>query len=359
MKKLIFIVIDGGADRPVQSLNGLTPFQMAETPNLDFLARNGINGIMQVLPIPPESDEAVLALLGFDVFKVYTGRGPLEAVGSGVPFRNGDLALRCNFATVLGNDILDIRAGNITTPEAKELEWAINEKVKLTNAEFEFRSTVDYRGSLIIKQNKEPRSAKISNTHPGYNLQYFETVWSKEGPSVGIPLSFANKVPIMKMISSIPLDRTKSSATSAALVNEFIQKSRFVLENHYVNKKRIANKKPPANILLTRNAGNKIPPLYNLTQVHGLRWACFADMPVERGICQLCGMQTIPLPELSAETAEANVAKDMYIRAATLIKNLQLYDAFYIHLKGPDPYAHRGDCIGLSLIHISEPTRPY
>ena len=100
MKKLLFVVIDGGADIPIKKLNGKTPFQVAKMPNINNLARMGMNGIMQVLPIPPESDEAVLSLLGYDVFNLYTGRGPLEAVGGGVPFKDGDVALRCNFGTV-------------------------------------------------------------------------------------------------------------------------------------------------------------------------------------------------------------------------------------------------------------------
>jgi len=340
MKKLIFIVIDGGADRPIEKLGYKTPFEVANTPNLDFLSRNGINGIMKILPIPPESDEAVLSLLGFDVFEVYTGRGPLEAIGAGLNFKDGDLALRCNFATVKDTNILDIRAGHITTEEAKELEWAINEKVKLTGAEFEFKSTVGYRGVLVIR-SKHKLSSRISNTHPGYNLQFFEPVWDKYKESKGVPLSFAIKKPVMQMASCMPLERSKEAAFSARLVNEFIHKSRYVLENHPVNRRRLAENKPPANIILTRDAGTEIPKLYNFYERYGMRWACFADMPVERGIAQLCGMDVIPMPESTGD-----IKRDMFIRATALIRNLHFYDAFYIHLKGPDPYAHIGDVEG-------------
>ena len=343
MKKLLFIVVDGGAGRPIKSLGNKTPFEASDSPNLDYIARNGINGIMQILPIPPESDEAVLSLLGFDVFESHTGRGPLEAIGAGVPFKDGDLALRCNFAYVKGDDIIDIRAGNIPSNEAKKFEWDLNEKIELHGVKFRFKSTVGYRGVLVIEKPNGSLSAKISNTHPGYHLENFETLWNRYGESKSIPLSIANEKPVMKMKSVTPLEHTKKAALSANLVNEFIQKSRLVLEKHKTNLKRMSEKKLPANIVLTRDAGNKVPRLADFKEVYDMRWASFADMPVEKGIAQLCGMDTIPLPQLSAETAEADMEEDMKIRLNTLLRNLQLYDAFYIHLKGPDPYGHRGE----------------
>lgn len=336
MKKLLFVVIDGGSDTPNPKLGGKTPFEVADIPNLNNLARTGMNGIMQVLPIPPESDEAVLSLLGFDVFKVYTGRGPLEAVGGGVPFKDGNLALRCNFGTVEDGEIKDIRAGRINTEEAHELGKAISEFVSLGgDSEFHFQSTTGYRGVLIIK-SKHKLSSRVSNTHPGYMVEYLQTAEDK-----GIPISAAVVKPDMKWHKSVPLESTKAAALSARLVNEFIEKSKTVLEKHPVNLHRISKGLKPANIVLTRDAGVGIPKLFDFFKVYNMRWACFADMPVERGISQLSGMQVIPLPEITKD-----VENDMKIRAQCLLKNFNFYDAIYIHLKGPDPYAHTGDLKG-------------
>jgi len=340
MKKLIFIVIDGGADTPNPKINGKTAFEAANIPNVDFLARNGKNGIMQILPIPPESDEAVISLLGYNVFKVYTGRGPLEAIGGGVPFKEGDLALRCNFATVENGNVVNVRAGAISQMEAKELEKSILERVKLTNADFEFKSTAGYRGVLVIK-SKEKLSSNITNTHPGYMLHLLDVYWSRGGEIKSVPLSGAVKKSSLKLQKCEPLDNSKSAATSARLVNEFIEKSRKVLENHPINKRRIAQGKPPANIILVRDAGTRFPKLYNLSKTFNTRWACFVDMPVERGIAQLSGMDIIPIPPPSE-----NAKRDMEIRVLSLLKNYNLYDAFYIHLKGPDVFSHLGDIEG-------------
>ncbi|MCD6547499.1 MAG: 2,3-bisphosphoglycerate-independent phosphoglycerate mutase [Nanoarchaeota archaeon] len=339
MKKIIYVVLDGAADTPNPEIGGKTAFEEADIPNIDYLARNGKNGIMQVLPIPPESDEAVLSLLGYDVFKVYTGRGPLEAIGGGVDFKDGDLALRCNFATLKDNKIIDVRAGHISDSEASELAKSIQRYVTLTNASYIFKNTAGYRGVLVIK-SKEKLSPKISGNHPGYHLQYFDTAWSRWGESKSIPLSFAVKSDMI-FRKCVPLEKSKAASFSAQLVNEFVEKSRLILENHPVNLKRIKEGKLPANVILVRDPGTQIPKLYSFRKVYGMNWAAFADMPLERGIAQLCGMDVIPVPPLSN-----NFEQDLAIRALTLLKNIHLYDAFYIHLKGPDIYAHVGDIKG-------------
>ena len=126
----IFIILDGVGDRACKLLDGLTPLEAAKTPNLDYFASRGNGGYVYTVneQLAPESDEAIMALLGYDPTKYYYGRGPLEAYGAGMEFKNGNLALRTNFATVDNRLILDRRVGRtLTTKEAKELEKAINE----------------------------------------------------------------------------------------------------------------------------------------------------------------------------------------------------------------------------------------
>ncbi len=340
MKTLLFIVLDGAADTPNKELDGKTPYEVAETPNLDFLARNGKNGIVEILPIPPESDEAVIALLGYNVFEVFTGRGPLEAIGGGLNMKDGDLALRCNFATIEDKKIVNVRAGGIKTEDSEKLERAINRYVSLKDAEFEFKATEGFRGALVIRSNKK-LSGRISNTHPGYDLRILDIFWERDGKIKYVPLSEAVREPLMEIKECEPIVKTKSAIRSANLVNEFIEKSRYVLKTHKVNRERVENEKPPANIILTRNAGNRVPKLYNLNKAHKLKWACFVDMPVERGIAHLAGMDVIPIPSPTKD-----IENDMKIRVLTLLKNIHHYNAFYVHIKGPDPFGHLGDLKG-------------
>ena len=125
MTKIIYVIIDGVGDRPHPDLNGLPPTEAALTPNLDSLSSDGVMGL--VTPVdddfPPESDSAVFSMLGYDVTKSYAGRGVVEAIGSDLDFRNGDLALRGNFATINDDlEIIDRRAGrNLTHKEAVDL----------------------------------------------------------------------------------------------------------------------------------------------------------------------------------------------------------------------------------------------
>ncbi|MEE9455855.1 MAG: phosphoglycerate mutase, partial [bacterium] len=123
--KMLIFICDGVADRPVKKLDGKTPLEAARTPNFDRLARLGENGLLD--PIAPGvragSDTAHLALLGYDPYEYYTGRGPFEALGAGMDVRPGDVAFRCNFATVEERDgellVKDRRAGRITEGTAE------------------------------------------------------------------------------------------------------------------------------------------------------------------------------------------------------------------------------------------------
>ncbi|MFQ5888345.1 MAG: alkaline phosphatase family protein, partial [Candidatus Hydrothermarchaeales archaeon] len=321
--KLIYVVIDGMGDLPLQELGDKTPLEVADTPNMDYLAKIGKTGLMYTVrkDIAPESDVAVISILGYDPFKYYTGRGPVEAVGSGVTMKEGDLALRCNFAT-LGheNKILDRRVNRtLTTEEAAELSKAINEKVKLESypADFEFKNTIGHRCVLVIRSRDKPLSSKITNPDPGYSRV--------EG------LGVAETNAEMTLKKSEPMDETEEAAISAELVNDFTQKSHVVLDAHEINKKRAAQGKLKANLILIRDAGHILPKFFNINERYGFRFVCLADMPVERGIAKLAGMHLVDLPPPSP-----NLEKDCKLRAKKLLDLLPLYDCFYLHTKGPD-----------------------
>jgi len=319
-------------DLPVKELGNQTPLEFAETPHMDLLARKGQTGLMYTVRkgISPESDVAVISILGYDPFKYHAGRGPIEAYGAGIKVNDGDLALRCNFATLgRGKEIIDRRAGrDLTTEEAKILAEALNKEVKLESypAEFEFRDTLGHRGVLVIRSKKKPLSGQITNTDPAY-----ERI---EG------LGVANAEAKMLLKKSEPLNNTEAAKISAMLVNEFTEKSHLILDKHEINLRRVTNGKLSANLILTRDAGDRLPQLYSINEKYGVRFACFADMTVERGISKLVGMDLIDLPPPSGD-----LRKDYMLRANKLSEMLPLYDSFYIHIKGPDEPGHDGECL--------------
>ncbi len=336
MKKVLYIVLDGLGDLPTPALNGATPLEIALTPNMDNLAKKGIAGMMYTVgkDIAPESDIAVISILGYDAHKYYTGRGPLESFAEGLEVNEGNLAYRVNFATLgEGDEIVDRRVGrSLTTEEASQLSDEINSRVKLTSppAIFKFRNTIGHRGVLVIQTLKGKLSGRVTNTDPAYG---------KEGV-FGVAKSKFEDI-LMKCKPEDEFENFKEAQDAANLTNEFIEKSRFVLDASEVNKRRLEDGKLPANIILTRDSGDRLPKFPPIRELFGLKFGCFVEMPVERGIALLTGMEIIQLP-----LPGGNLAEDYQHRAEVVIENITKFDGLYIHIKGPDEPAHDGDING-------------
>lgn len=326
--KFVFVVLDGAADRSVKEFGNKTPFEIAYKPNLDYFAKNGKNGCMTVVKkgIAPESDSAIMALLGYDPFVYFTGRGPLEAYGTGVPFKRGDLVLRANFATVKNKKIIDRRVNrSLTTREAEIFADTINRKVKL-GFPFIFKSTVHHRGVLLVKGSF---SENITNTDPGYE---------KRG-KFAVAVKGKNIVNLSK-----PLDEDESAHLSSTIVNNFVEQSNRILSSHPLNIQRIKEGLLPANIILTRDAGISLPKI----PAKEKKWLALVGMPLEIGIAKLSGMTVdkFEYPELKSNNIYANLyhALKLYLDFAKkeMEKNWKNFDAFYIHIKETDVAGHDG-----------------
>ncbi|MBI2574889.1 2,3-bisphosphoglycerate-independent phosphoglycerate mutase [Candidatus Woesearchaeota archaeon] len=315
---------------------GKAPLEAAETPAMDMLAAKGSCGQLDVLGgVAPESDSAVLSILGYDPHKYYTGRGPLEAAGLGIGMKPGMLALRCNFATAKAGrtgsyppELADRRvARSLTSKEAAEIAAVISRKVKLKGAKFIFKAGVAHRAVLIIKAIKAGKklSARITNTDPAY------AVGKK-----GMPEALAKFE--MQVKEAEPLE--KEAELSAELLNDFTRQTFEALDTHPINEGRRRRGLLPANAILSRDAGNRLPELYSLPKKYGRKFSILADMPMEIGIGRLSGMKVIrlPLPTFGKE--------DHKPRAEKTIAALKKQDCLYIHIKGPDLYGHEGDYEG-------------
>lgn len=333
MRKILYIVLDGLGDLPIRELDNKTPLEAASSPYMDFLAKEGVQAIVYPVEkgIAPESDIAVISLLGYDAHKLYTGRGPLESFAESIQVEDGDLALRVNFATAEDNfsKIIDRRVGrNLTTDEATQLAKEINEKVKLESADFIFKNTIGHRGVLVIKKEQK-LSGWITNTDPAY---------SREGVFGVAKETFEPFVLKAQPMPGYESDQKAMLATR--LLNEFTTKSRQVLSESQVNKKRIEEGKLPANIILSRDAGDSLPKFTPIGQITGLNFGCFVQMPVEKGIALLCGLKVVgvPLPGKDLE-------REFSYWAELAAKNIINFDGLYIHIKGPDEPAHDGDFV--------------
>jgi len=149
----------------------------------------------------------------------------------------------------------------------------------------------------------------------------------------------------MVLKTCAPTDKTEKAKFSAALVNEFIEKTHDLWDTHPINLKRSAEGKLKANVVLTRDAGDMLPKFFNIDDRYHVKFAALADMHAERGIAQLAGMDSTLLPPPSG-----NLQKDCEVRVKALLDMLPKYDCFYIHLKGPDEPGHDGNCISKTKI---------
>ncbi len=327
----MYVILDGVGDLPFPERGNQTPLEAAKTPYLDKLTERGMMGIVYTVKrgIAPESDAGVFSLLSYDPSKLDLSRGVVEALGSGMEFKNGDLALRCNFATVQDGQITDRRAGrNVSTDDARELVEAVNKDSKLKAlANFELKATIGHRCSLVFLGDRRRLSGSVSNLDPAYARKGKVTI-AKSGVTLPTPVP-----------KCVPLNKSKAAVDTAHLLNQFTTQVYEVLKDHPINVKRKERGDLPANFLLMRDAGTKTPKVKTLKEKFGFKSVMVADMPVELGIAKVVGMD--------AEVFPPDRSLEGYVKRAE--KALQLaakYDLVYVHLKGPDEPGHDGDFDG-------------
>jgi 2,3-bisphosphoglycerate-independent phosphoglycerate mutase len=322
--RLLYVCLDGLGDDPIPELGGRTPLEAARTPALDSLAERGRTGnVVTVGPgIAPESDIAVFAILGYDPQEEHPGRGVVEAVGVGMDFRDGDLAYRINFATAEWPEIVDRRAGrSLTSIEAQALADEVNRRLTLAGATFELRATVEHRGVLTVRSDEGPLSGEVTNTDPAYR---------REG-TLGVALEDFEPV----VAKAEPLEDSDAARRAAELTNAFVEGSNKVLDASQVNRRRLADGRLPGNLILTRDGGDHVPDLQPIKERFGPSWGCFVEMPVERGIAMLLGMEPVDAPRL--------IEDEDYARwAALAAESLEGIDAHNVHINGPDVPSHDG-----------------
>ena len=328
--RIVYVLLDGIGDLPHPALNDLTPLAAAYTPHLDSLARKGAMGrvISVGKGIAPQSDIAVFNMLGYS-FKdgSYVGRGVIESIGCNIDFRDGDLALRGNFATIDDNlRIVDRRAGRlINVDEAREVCQTLRDRINFSEkrASLALEPTVAHRVVIRLRYEGMTLSDKITNTDPAYD----------KVDGMGIAKATSKDTYVQK---SEPQDRSEEARIAANMLNEFTSQTIAILKDHPVNKSRIAAGKKPMNCILARDSGNRYPSVIPINKRHGIEVGCIVDMPVEIGIAKVLKMQMFRGGDVNDYEEKAHVAA----------KSLSKVNAVYVHIKGPDEFGHDGDAKG-------------
>nr|WP_157861064.1 alkaline phosphatase family protein [Desulfurococcus amylolyticus] len=326
--KLLYLVLDGMSDR---LSDPTTTLENSVKPGLDWIARNSKCGLMYTVGkgIAPESDEAVISILGYDPHEVYTGRGPLEALGAGLSINEEhEVAFRANFATIDPSTytIIDRRVGrSLTTSEARELAKAVDGlELGIYDGYARVVATIGHRAVVVIGSRSHRLSPMVDNNDPAYRRHGMV--------SVAVP-SPSKQVPEIK-----PLEDTPEARVTAELANVFFKKAVEILSKHPVNIERISKGLLPGNAILMRDAGSRVPRAVKLPEKYRCRFAVLAEMPVEIGIGRAFGAETIIM-----EPPTGDPARDYRVRLKAALDALRENDIVYVHLKGPDEPGHDGD----------------
>ncbi|MDD5448051.1 MAG: cofactor-independent phosphoglycerate mutase [Actinomycetota bacterium] len=300
--KVAILVPDGAAGEPLPSLEGKTPLEFANTPNMDMIARQGICGSTKTIPEGMEagSDVAILSLLGYDPKKYYSGRGPIEAASLGIDIPRGWTAFRCNLVTVKDGTMIDYSAGHISKERAADIISFLSQN--LGDDEVKIYEGNSYRNILLLKGD--------------YNEVKCEAPHDIIGE---------------KIASHLP--RGKGSER----VRELMEKSKAVLECRKVNERLEASDSPPVTMIWLWGQGTAVK-LESFKEKFGIEGGVVSAVDVVRGLARLAGLKSVDVPGMTGYLDTNYRGK-----GEAAIRLLEESDFAFVHVEAPDEASHMGD----------------
>lgn len=313
--KHIIILGDGMADHAIDRLGGKTPLQYADTPYMNFLAKQGKTGMLNTIPdgFLPGSEVANTAILGYDLNKVYEGRGPLEAASIGYEMQPNDLAIRCNIIELANGRIKNHHGGHLTTEEGDLLIKFLDKE--LGNDQVKFITGIQYRHLLVIKNGNKHITCAPPHDHPNEEWKPL-LVKPEEG------------------YTEYNSDKMTPQAT-ADLLNDLIIKSQSLLANHPFNRQRTEK----ANSIWPWSGGYR-PSMSTLMQLYPdiKSGSVISAVDLIRGIGHYAGLDIIKVP---GATGLANTNYEGKVSAT--IEALKKQDFVFLHIEASDEAGHDGD----------------
>ena len=319
------------ADLPIEQLGGKTPLQYANKPMMDLLAREGRCGRLITVPegFPPGSEVANTAILGYNLNKVYEGRGPLEAASIGYEMAPDDFAIRCNIITLEDGRIITHNGGNLQTEDARVLIDYLNEHLandpdivkKYGERRVKFICGIQYRHLLVIKGGNKHIVCNPPHDHPNEEWR----------PLLVTPAH---------AVSGSPADTTRlSPAETADLLNDLILKSQELLSKHPYNLEKAAKGERQANSIWPWSGGYR-PSMQTLMEQYPQvkSGAVISAVDLIQGIGKYAGLRIIKVPGATG-LADTNYEG----KAQAAIEALKTDDFVFVHVEASDEAGHDGD----------------
>ena len=307
--KYIIILGDGMADEPIGSLGGRTPLQAACKPSIARVAALGWSGMLATVPagFAPGSEIANLSVLGYDLPKVFEGRGSLEAASMGVRIEDGEMAMRCNLLTIEQGRIKNHSAGHITGEEAAELIVFLQKE--LGGGDANFFPGVSYRHLLKLKGGDK----RIATTPPH-----------------DVPGTPYRDVLVRALVPE--------AEATAVRINELVERSQELLKDHPVNRARVAAGKEPANSIWPWSPGYR-PQMETLMQRYGIRdGVVISAVDLIKGIGVYAGLKPVDV-----EGATGLYTTNYEGKARAALDALRTHDFVFLHIEASDEAGHEGD----------------
>jgi len=350
--KYLIILADGAADEPIASLGDITPLQAAHKPNIDRIAKEGINGRLITVPqgFHPGSEIAHLGLLGYDVAKVFEGRGSLEAASMKVEIEDNEVAMRCNIICLDGENIKNHSAGNISNEEAEELILFLNKEMGGSYIDAEGNPVIapaaelDANGIPTIAANGQPAVVRF---YPGVSYRHLLKIRGGNKfvhctpPHDEIGKPWCNFMPHPETEKANESSKTKYSAVeTSALIAALMYKSMEILPKHPVNEKRAAEGKDMANSMWPWSLGYRpsMEPLSKLFPSQVKSGSVISAVDLIFGIGVYCGLDKIEVPGATGLWDTNYEGK----RDAAL-KELKEKDFVFLHVEATDEAGHDGE----------------
>ena len=298
------------ADRPLKELEGATPLEVARTPNMDLIAKEGIVGNAVTVPegLQPASDVANMALLGYNPRKYYSGRGPLEAANMGVTLKESDVAFRCNVVTISDDKMADYSAGHITNKEADVIIKFIDKKL----------------GSDAIK------------FYPGISYRHLAVIDSDKIQLKKEDLLNAACTPPHDILGK-PIARYLPHGAASGYLTDLMLKSKDSLSKHDVNRVRVDLGENPANMIWLWGQGIK-PDMPLFKEKFNVTGSIISAVDLIKGLGKIIGLDPIDVPGATGYYDTDYLAKAKYA-----LESLKDKDFVFVHVEAPDEAGHNGD----------------